>query len=240
MKLKNLIIASIAIAGVLAASSCKKDNAADNGIDKSLLDGQWKCTVILKNNGPVYSDPYILWDIDAASNKATIYFYDYEDGDQITEGSFDLTDSQFILKKGSTNINYKINYFDQKHIALEETIGKDKYEYRLTNMNAILVGKWEFTWKIGENNYSSQYYRLDEDGTGVRLTEEGAEGSIKIKWWVEPAKDDYFRFTFSIPGTNPLYENTITIDEVDSDDSLYGEDESDTYFYLTRMKNSIK
>ena len=236
MKIKNLIIASIAIAGVLAASSCKKDNAADNGIDKSLLDGQWKCTVILKNNGPVYSDPYILWDIDAASNKATIYFYDYEDGDQITEGSFDLTDSQFILKKGSTNINYKINYFDQKHIALEETIGKDKYEYRLTNMNAILVGKWEFTWKYGDNDYRSQYYRLDEDGTGIRLNEDGTELSTKIKWWVEPARDEGFRFTFSIPGTDPLWENTIVIWETYSDDSLSGKDELEYPFYLTRMK----
>ena len=236
MKLKNLIIASVAIAGVLAASSCKKDNAADNGIDKSLLDGQWKCTVILKNNGPLYSDPYILWDIDAASNKATIYLYDYEDGDKITEGSFDLTDSQFILKKGSTSVNYKINYFDQKHIALEETIGKDKYEYRLTNMKAILVGKWEFTWKYGENDYRSQYYRLDEDGTGIRLNEDGTELSTKIKWWVEPARDDYFRFTVSIPGTDPLWENTITIDEVDSDDNLYGKDELEYPFYLIRMK----
>ena len=236
MKLKNLIIASIAIVSGFAAISCKKDNAADNAIDKSLLDGQWKCSIILKNNGPAYSEPYILWDIDAASSKATIYLYEDEDGEQITEGSFDLTANQLILKKGSTTVNYEIKYFDQKHIALEETIGKDKYEYRLTNMKAILVGKWEFTWKYGTNDYGSQYYRLDEGGTGVRLTEEGAELPVKIKWWVEPAKDDYFRFTFSIPSMDSPYENTITIWGVYSDDYLEGEDEGDYDFYLSRMK----
>lgn len=233
MKLRNLIIASVAILAGFAAISCKKDNAA-NGIDKSLLDGQWMCTVMLKNNGPIHDYPYILWDINAAGNKATVYSYYSED--DVSERSFDLTDSQLVLKYGSKSINYKINYFDHKHLVLEESIEKDKLEYRFTKMNAIIVGKWQFTWKYGENDYRSQYYRLDEDGTGIRLNEDGTELSTKIKWWAEPARDDGFRFTFSIPGTDPLYENTIVIWETYSDDSLSGYDELEYPFSLDRMK----
>ena len=229
MKLRNLIIASLAIAGVLVAASCKKDKA--DGIDKSQLDGQWMCNLLLRNDGPVYEYPYILWSFNAANNVVDLYQY-YSD-DYHTTYAFDITDSQVNLKSGSMTRGFEIASLDQKHMILTTNNDGDKYEYRFAKMNAIIIGEWAITWDMGNNDNVTQYYRFDEGGTGARLSEAGKE-IADIKWSVEPAKDECFRFVLAIPSSN--YENTLAIYAIYNDNQLRGDDEGNYSIYMTRTK----
>ena len=235
MKLKNLILASLAIAGVLAATSCKKekaDNDIDNdGIDISLFDGQWMCNLLLENDGPMYEYPYILWNLDATGKKADIYPYygvSYS-------ASFDVSENQLIIKQGSSSTHYDITKFDQKHMVLVETYNSDKYEYHFSKMNSIILGTWGITWYRGKENEVTQFYRFDEGGTGAWVTSSGSEKK-QITWSIEPAKDDCFRFVLTIPDTNPLYRNTFAIYSIFSDNELEGYDNGDNTVYLNRAK----
>ena len=87
---------------------------------------------------------------------------------------------------------------------------------------------------MGEEDYETRYYRFEEGGTGAWIAKNGNEFS-KLKWSIEPARDNNFRFTFSILN-NDLYENTLRIEYVFSDDELRGYDELNIPIYLDRMK----
>ena len=237
MKLRNLIIASLAIAGILAATSCKKDNAAANeGIDKSLFEGQWVCTYEFANDGLLYQYPDILWDIDAAGNKVKMFFESESESEgEVTPSiySLEVKGKQFILKSDESTYYHDIITLDQTHLAFIGFFDKDKIEYHFTKMNTIILGTWALTWDMGEENHETRYYRFDEGCTGAWIAKNGNEFS-KLKWWIEPAKDNNFRFTFSILD-NSNYENTLRINYAYSDNELYGYDELNIEIGLERM-----
>ena len=235
MKLKNLILASLAIAGVLAATSCKKDNATDNdGIDKSLLEGQWVCTYEFENGGFIFA-PEMLWDIDAAVDKVKMYFQSESEGEVVpTLYSLEIKGKQFIFKQDSKTFEYDILTLDQTHLAFVGFFDNDIFEYHFTKMNNIILGTWAVSWEVGEEDYETRYYRFEEGGTGAWIAKNGNEFS-KLKWSIEPARDNNFRFTFSILD-NDHYENTLRIKFVFSDDELSGYDELNIPIYLERMK----
>ena len=234
MKLKNLIIASVAIAGVLAATSCKKDNAANDGIDKSLLEGQWVCTYEFENGGFIF-DPEMLWDIDAAVDKVKMYFQSESEGEVVPSiYSLEVKGKQLILTQDSKSFEHDILTLDQTHLAFVGVFDNDIVEYHFTKMNNIVLGTWAIYWEVGEEDYETRYYRFDEGGTGAWIAANGNEFS-KLKWWVEPAKDKNFRFTFSIQD-NYHYENTLRITYIYSDDEFNGYDELNIPIYIERMK----
>ena len=233
MKLKNLILASLSIAGVLAASSCKKDNAAE-GIDKSLLEGQWVCTYEFENGGLIFR-PKMLWDIDAAIDKVKMYFQSESEGEVVPAlYSLEIKGKQFIIKQDSKTLEFDILTLDQTHWAFVGFFDDDIIEYHFTKMNNIILGTWAVSWEVGEEDYETRYYRFEEGGTGAWIAKNGNEFS-KLKWSIEPARDNNFRFTFSILN-NDLYENTLRIEYVFSDDELRGYDELNIPIYLDRMK----
>ena len=228
MKLKNLILASVAIAGVLAATSCKKDKAAE-GIDKSIFNGQWMCSALLENNGPMYEYPSLLWDIDVAGNKANVFSYFFSP----YSAGFDVSGDQIILKQGSSSTHYDITSYDEKHMVLTEKYNSDVYEYHFNKMNAILLGDWAITWYMGNNNNVTQYYRFKEGGAGARLTQNGEEAA-DFNWSIKPAENHSFKFVLSIPSLS--YQNTLAILHVYSDSELSGVDDGDNSIGFNRMK----
>ena len=227
MKLRNLIIAAVAIAGVLAAASCKKDKA-DKGSDKSILNGQWVCTYELKNEFLMDVNPNMLWDFDAAGGKLKMFFSEEGEPDVY---SFDVKDNKlFIYNSGC--VENEIVTLDKLHLVIISIFGSEKWEYHFTKMETAIIGKWAISWTQGEDIIGTQFYRFDEGGTGVRLTADGVEGS-KIKWWAEPAQNDLFRFVLSIPAND--YENTLTIHYIYSDNYFTGYDEANYFITLDRL-----
>lgn len=223
MKLHRFLLASVAVAAVLASSSCKKDDS--NVIKRSQLDGQWACTYLLKDYGPSGEYPYVLLDVDAAAGKASLYQFCYSD----RIGSFELRGNKVFFKHGSTTVEYEISYFDHKSVIFSYTIDGSRYDACFVSMNRILPGAWKLTLFIDDTS-TTRYFRFDDGGTGAELNSDGSEKG-PINWEIMPASSYQFKFVLAVPGSE---EKTFSIYAVYSENNLDGFDEDNNPITLTR------
>lgn len=227
MKLRDLLIATVAAIVALASTSCKKDNA--DSINKALLDGQWMCGYFLYNYGLEPDHPYLLFDVDAADNKISIY---HEEGVTLANAPLIIKGRRMTFTSKYYTEEYDIVSLDQTHMTLRGVTETDlRFDVFFFKINALFPGAWAITWDMDED--VTRYYRFDEDGTGAALSPSGLELAA-LKWWTEPLTDCGFRFVLSVPTSN--YENSMVIYMVLSDNKFEGYDEDHTPLRFNRLK----